>query len=885
MLNKTFNPADIEDKHYQDWEGSGAFAAKPDSNAAPHAIMMPPPNVTGSLHMGHALNMTLQDILTRYKRMKGDDALWMPGTDHAGIATQMVVERQLDEQGISRHDLGREKFLEKVWEWKAFSGGTITGQLRKLGATPDWPRERFTMDEGCSTAVTTVFVQLYKEKLIYRDKRLVNWDPKLKTAISDLEVEHKDVKGKMYHFRYPYEDGDGYIAIATTRPETILADGAVAVHPDDERYQHLIGKKVIVPIVDRPIPIIADEYVKSDFGSGAVKITAAHDYNDYDVYKRHPEANIPLINLFNDDATMNENCPQDYIGLSREKARLKVIDDFDELGLLDKIEDHVHQVPYGDRSGVVIEPYLTDQWYVDAKTLAGPALEAVKSGKTEFVPKNWENTYFDWLENIQPWCISRQLWWGHQIPAWYGPEGEVFVAETEEEAQELANKHYDGPVEITRDEDVLDTWFSSALWPFSTLGWPEKTPELEKYYPGEVLITGFDIIFFWVARMMMMGIHFMGDVPFKKVYIHALVRDAKGQKMSKSKGNVIDPLELIEKFGADALRFTLTAMAAQGRDIKLSEDRVEGYRNFTTKLWNATRYCEMNDALPKAGFDPSGAENTLNKWIIDALVHTKDKIEKGLDEYRFNESANAIYQFVWGTFCDWYLEFTKPIMQGDDEALKAETRGTTGWVLEQILYLLNPFMPYITEELNQAVGSGEERILSAKWPDYDKSLCNDEAAQKIDWMIRFISEIRSVRADMNVPAGAKIKLLVKDACPATKEGLEAYDQIIKQMARLDSIELTDGDIPKGSIQTIVDKTTLILPIADIIDLDQERARLKKEIEKLENDIKKIDQKLENKQFIENAPEEIIEEQKSRKSNAQTVRDKLSLALKQLEDAA
>ncbi len=885
MLDKTFSPAEIEDKFYEEWEKSGAFRAHPEGNAAPHTIMMPPPNVTGSLHMGHALTMTLQDILTRYKRMKGDDALWMPGTDHAGIATQMVVERQLDEQGQNRRDMGRDKFLEKVWEWKEYSGGTITGQLRKLGATPDWERERFTMDDGLSAAVLKTFVQLYKEGLIYRDKRLVNWDPKLKTAISDLEVEHRDIKGKMYHFRYPYEDGTGYIAIATTRPETILADGAVAVHPDDERYKDLVGKKVIVPIVDRAIPIIADEYVKADFGSGAVKITAAHDYNDFAVASRHPDANIPLINLFTDEAVMNENCPADYIGLSREKARLKVVDDFDELGLLDKIEDHVHQVPYGDRSGVIIEPYLTDQWYVDAETLAKPALEAVRSGKTEFVPKNWENTYFEWLENIQPWCISRQLWWGHQIPAWYGPNGEVFVAETEEEAQEQANKHYDGPVDITRDEDVLDTWFSSALWPFSTLGWPEETPELKKYYPGDVLITGFDIIFFWVARMMMMGIHFMDDVPFKKVYIHALVRDGKGQKMSKSKGNVIDPLDIIEKYGADALRFTLTAMAAQGRDIKLSEDRVEGYRNFATKLWNAARYCEMNEALPQNGFDPSGVESTLNRWIVHSVADTKDKIDSALEQYRFNEAANAIYQFVWGTFCDWYLEFTKPVMNGDDEALKAETKATTGWVLEQILLLLNPFMPYITEELQESLLKNKERLITSKWPDYAQNLKNEDAGQKIGWLIRIISEIRSVRADMNVPAGAKIALMVKDACDATKEGLSAYEGIIKQMARIETIELIDGDAPKGSIQTVIDKTTLILPIADIIDLDKERARLQKEIQRLEDDIKKINQKLENKKFIENAPDEVIEEQKSRRTNAEGIVTKLSQALKQLEEAA
>lgn len=889
MLEKTFNSQEIEESLYSEWEAEGCFDAHPDVEKTPHTIMMPPPNVTGSLHMGHALTMTLQDILTRYHRMKGKDSLWMPGTDHAGIATQMVVERKLDEKDENRHDLGRDKFLERVWEWKEESGGTIVNQLRRLGATPDWSRERFTMDEGLSKAVLKVFVQLYKEGLIYRDKRLVNWDPKLKTAISDLEVEHREIKGKMYHFRYPYEDGTGYIAIATTRPETILADGAVAVHPDDVRYKHLVGKKVIVPIVDRPIPIVADAYVKSDFGSGAVKITAAHDYNDYEVYKRHPEANIPLINLMTDDGRMNENCPDDYIGLSREEARLKVVDDFDELGLLDKIEDHVHQVPYGDRSGVVVEPYLTDQWYVDAHTLAKPALEAVRSGKTEFVPKNWENTYFNWLENIQPWCISRQLWWGHQIPAWYGPGGEIFVAETEAEAQEQANKHYDGPVDITRDEDVLDTWFSSALWPFSTLGWPENTKELEKYYPGDVLVTGFDIIFFWVARMMMMGIHFMDDVPFKKVYIHALVRDAKGQKMSKSKGNVIDPLELIETYGADALRFTLTAMAAQGRDIKLSEDRVEGYRNFATKLWNASRYCEMNNCIAADDFNPSNVQSTLNKWIIHSVKDTADKIETAMEQYRFNDAATAIYQFVWGAFCDWYLEFTKPLLYSNESesALVVETKATTGWVLDQILILLNPFMPYVTEKLYADIKQRKAgtRLITSAWPEYAAELASADAQEEIDWVIRFISEIRSVRADMNVPASAKLTLLVKDADAMTTAGLQSYDSIIKQMARLEKIEALNGDIPKGSIQAVVDKTTLILPIADIIDLDQERARLKKQIEKLDAEIKGIEQRLSNENFISKAPEEVVEEQKSRKAEVEGVKAKLAAALQQLGEAA
>ncbi|NCO03156.1 MAG: valine--tRNA ligase [Alphaproteobacteria bacterium] len=881
MLDKTFNPSDIEERHYKQWEESGHFKCDPSSKAEPFTIMMPPPNVTGSLHMGHALNCTLHDILVRWNRMRGKDTLWQPGLDHAGIATQMVVERQLGEQGKDRRDMGRDEFIKTVWEWKEKSGGTIVGQQKRLGTTPDWERERFTMDEGLSKAVTKVFVQLHKEGLIYRDKRLVNWDPKFQTSISDLEVEHKDINGSMYHVQYPLEQGGGHIQIATTRPETILADGAIAVHPDDERYKDLIGKFAVVPICDRIIPIIADEYVDPEFGSGAVKITAAHDYNDFEVAKRHPDKNIQLINLMTPDGKMNENCPEDYVGLDRFEARKKIIKDLDELDYLVKVEKHKHQVPYGDRSGVVIEPYLTDQWYVDAKTMAIPAIEAVKTGKTEFIPKNWENTYFSWMDNIQPWCISRQLWWGHQIPAWYDEEGNIFVAESEEEAQKQAGKGK----KLTRDEDVLDTWFSSALWPFSTLGWPDKTPELDKYYPGDTLITGFDIIFFWVARMMMMGMHFMGDVPFKKVYIHALVRDGKGQKMSKSKGNVIDPLDLIEKYGADSLRFTLTAMAAQGRDVRLSEERVAGYRNFTTKIWNAARYCEMNDCLPKNGFNPSNITHTLDKWIISEVKQCQTGLDKAIEAYRFNDAANVAYQFVWGTFCDWYLEFTKPVLNGSDETIKAEVQATTGWVLEQILRLLNPIMPYVTEELYADIAKREkgDLLLGSDWPDYSALSTDKAAVQKVDWLIRLISEIRSVRADMNVPPKAEIKLMVKDACDMTKEGINSFGEVIQKMARLESIEFTDN-APKGSIQTVIGQTTLILPIADIIDLDQERIRLKKEIDKLNDNIKKISQQLDNADFVANAPEEVIEEKREIVQNDNEKKEKLLSALKQLEAA-
>lgn len=879
MLEKTFNPAEIEPRHYKEWESSDAFTARPESDAAPFTVMMPPPNVTGSLHMGHALNMTLQDILTRYNRMSGKDALWMPGTDHAGIATQMVVERNLDKEGLKRQDMGREAFLKRVWEWKAYSGGTITSQLRRLGATPDWTREAFTMDETLSKAVVKVFVQLHKDGLLYRDKRLVNWDPKFHSAISDLEVESREVKGHMWHIQYEIEGDKAHtITVATTRPETMLGDTGIAVHPDDGRYKGLIGKMAIVPICNRLIPIVADEYADPEHGSGAVKITPAHDFNDFEVGKRHK---LPLINIFDENAHLNENAPEDYRGMERFAARKKILAELEELEALVKVDNVTHTVPHGDRSGVVIEPYLTDQWYVDAKRMSLPVVDAIKAGKTEMVPKNWEKITFDWIENLQPWCVSRQLWWGHQIPAWYDEDGKVYVAETEEEAVKQA-----GGKPLTRDEDVLDTWFSSALWPFSTLGWPEKTRELDKYYPGDVLVTGFDIIFFWVLRMMMMGIHFMGEVPFKKVYLHALVLDSKGQKMSKSKGNVIDPLTLIDKFGADALRFMMSSSAAQGRDIRMSEDRVEGYRNFATKLWNASRFCEMNDALPKAGFDPKGVKSIINQWIIGEIAQTAKAIESGLESYKFNEASSAIYQFTWGTFCDWYLEFTKPVLNGTDEALKAETRGTIGWALEQILRLLNPFMPYITEELYANIAEREEGddLLRSQWPRYGETAVNSSAADEIAWVQKVISEVRSVRSDMNVPAGARIALIVQDASQTTQQRLQTYDAIIKQMARLENIELLNGKAPARSVKTVVDEATLILPIADLIDLDKERDRLKKQIGKLEDDIRKTDEKLNNQQFVDRAPAEILEEFRTRKEEALGVIKKLSNALSQLEAA-
>ncbi|MFA7275953.1 MAG: valine--tRNA ligase [Pseudobdellovibrionaceae bacterium] len=881
MLDKIFDHTQIEKHRYQKWEDSGLFECDPKSPQQSFCIMMPPPNVTGTLHMGHAFTMTLQDILTRYHRMKGKDALWMPGTDHAGIATQMVVERKLEAEGQSRRAMGREAFLEKVWEWKEYSGGTITNQLRRLGATPDWSRERFTMDEGLNKAVRKVFVELHKQGLIYKDKRLVNWDPKLLTSISDLEVNQKEIKGHMYYIKYPIEgQEERFITIATTRPETMLGDTAIIVNPDDERYADLIGKFAILPLVGRPLKIIADSYVDPEFGTGAMKVTPAHDFNDFEIGRRHKLEMISILDIY---AKINGNVPEEYRGLDRYDARKKILAELEEQDLLERVDNITHMVPYGDRSDTVVEPLLTEQWYCDAPTLAKPALEAVETGKTVFVPKQWENTYYEWMRNIQPWCISRQLWWGHQIPAWYDEDGKVYVAETAEEAQTQAG----AGVKLRRDEDVLDTWFSSALWPFSTLGWPEKTDDLAKYYPGDVLITGFDILFFWVARMMMMGIHFMGEVPFKTVYMHALVRDAKGQKMSKSKGNVIDPLEIIEKYGTDALRFCLTAMAAQGRDVRLSEDRIEGYRNFATKLWNAARYCEMNGCNPNPDFTPDKATQTVNRWIISAVMDAQKEIDKNMAEFRFNDAAGAIYQFVWGTFCDWYLEFTKPLLgEGNSNAaLKQETRDTIGWVLDQILVLLNPFMPYITEELYEsiAVRPKDALLMGQKWPSYDAALYAPEAKTQIEWVIKMISEIRSVRADMNVPASAKISMLIKDTAAQTDKQLETFGEIICRMARLEKIEKAVS-VPKGSIQTIVDEATIILPIAEIIDLDKERERLRKEIEKLQVNIGKIDLKLSDEKFVSNAPAEIIAEQRSRRADNETVLHKLTQALKQLEAA-
>jgi valyl-tRNA synthetase len=892
MLEKTFEPAEVEKRQYARWESAGAFAADPSSGAKPYTIMMPPPNVTGSLHMGHALTFTLQDILIRYHRMRGFDTLWQPGTDHAGIATQAVVERQLaakgivlDRSGAARgaaanvKTIGREDFIAKVWEWKAESGGTITRQLRRLGASPDWPRERFTMDPGLSHAVRKVFVDLHKKGLIYRDQRLVNWDPKLHTAISDLEVQNPEVRGNLWHIRYPIKgEPDRYIIIATTRPETMLGDTAVAVHPDDPRYRDLVGKMIPLPLVGREIPIIADTYADPETGSGAVKITPAHDFNDFEVGRRH---NLPRINIFDKSACVNENAPEAYRGLDRFEARKRIVADLEALGLVEKVEAHTHKVPHGDRGNVPLEPWLTDQWYVDAATLAAPAIRAVEQGDTKFVPEQWTKTYFEWMRNIQPWCISRQIWWGHQIPAWYGPDDKIFVEMSEAEAAAAAKQQYGKDVPLRRDEDVLDTWFSSALWPFSTIGWPEQTPELKRYYPGDVLVTGFDIIFFWVARMMMMGLHFMNDVPFRTVYIHALVRDERGQKMAKFKGNVIDPLDLIDKYGCDALRFTLTAQAAQGRDIKFSETRVEGYRNFATKLWNAARYAQMNQCAPDLKFDPAQCKQTVNRWIVGRTIDARQQVESALAAYRFNDAANALYHFAWGEFCDWYLEFTKPILSGGDAGAQSETRAATAWVLDQLLHLLHPFMPFITEELWGQNHAGADALMGAPWPKHDGLKIDEAAATELDWLIRAITAIRAVRSEMNVPPAAQLALQVRDAGAATQARLKTHRELLMRLARLNAIEIAAGAPSKGAVQVVVDEATFMLPLAGVIDVAREQARLQKEMEKAGSEISKWTAKLGNEAFVAKAPPEVIEEQRERLAEATASRAKLAAALERL----
>ena len=864
MMDKRFDSNYIEKKWYKRWLESGAFASNNQSPKEPYVIMMPPPNVTGSLHIGHALTFTIQDILIRFHRMQGLDVLWQPGTDHAGIATQMVVERELAKSNLTRHGLGREKFVEKVWEWKEKSGGEITNQLRALGASPDWEKERFTMDEGLSKAVISVFVKLYKEGLIYRDKRLVNWDPKLLTAISDLEVEQKEVEGKFWYFKYPLENSDEFLTIATTRPETMLGDTAVAVNPDDERYIHLKGKYVILPIINRRIPIIFDNYSDPEKGSGAVKITPAHDFNDFEVGKRH---GLDMINIFDANASINENGGEDFKGLDRFEARKKVLEILKAQNLYIKEEKIVHTVPHGDRSNVVVEPWLMDQWYVDAYKLAQPAIKAVKNKKTKFVPANWDKTYFEWMNNIQPWCVSRQLWWGHRIPAWFGPDDKIFVEHNQLDAEKAAELHYGKKVKLIQDEDVLDTWFSSALWPFSTLGWPDNTKDLKKYYPTNVLVTGFDIIFFWVARMMMMGMHFMDDeVPFKEVYIHALVRDDKGQKMSKSKGNVLDPLDLSVKYGADSLRFTLTAMAAQGRDIKLSEERIAGYRNFSTKIWNGCKFLEFNECISELDTDLNFINLQINKWIIENYNQLNSKVKKSIVEYKFNDAADALYQFIWRDYCDWYIEFIKPILNNaEDIESQKETKSVSIKIMKNVLLMLHPIMPYVTEEIFEKLFKSNKLAISSSWP----SLIETETSLKngIGLTIDIVSAIRSIRVEKNIPNKSRPTILLKNVNQEKKIIIEENKNLILNLAKLNQIKFLSKQHEENekSIVTTVDEIILMIPTDGLIDIEAEKNRLSKELENITNEIEIIDKRLNNSSFIEKAPPKVIEDVKTKKT--------------------
>lgn len=905
-LPKTFDPAEIESRWYGHWEEKGLFAPER-PGADPWTLVNPPPNVTGSLHIGHALDNTLQDILVRHARLKGKDARWVVGTDHAGIATQMVVERQLNAHQQKRTDFTRDEFIAKVWQWKEESGGEITGQLRRLGCSMDWANERFTMDEGFSKAVLKVFVELHKRGLLYRDKRLVNWDPGLGTAISDLEVETQEVRGGFWHFRYPLADGvtlpDGsdHIVVATTRPETMLADMAVAVNPTDPRYASVIGTFVDQPITGRRLRIVGDEHADPELGSGAVKITPGHDFNDFEVARRAGIEARDMLNMFDSKANVVQTSdglvPDEFLGLHRfrrdgvDGARERVVLRMKEAGFLvahvDKegaehdAEPRTVQTPFGDRSNVVIEPWLTDQWYVDAATLAKPAIEAVRSGKTQIVPKSWEKTYYNWMENIQPWCVSRQLWWGHRIPAWFAEDGSIYVAESEAEAQAQAGEG----VKLEQDNDVLDTWFSSALWPFATMGWPDNAdPTLGGRYPNDVLISGFDILFFWDARMMMQGLEFMGDVPFRKLYLHGLVRAADGQKMSKSKGNVVNPLGLIDKYGADALRFFMAAMESQGRDIKMDEKRIEGYRNFATKLWNAARFCQSNGIAASSTIEPPAAELAVNRWIVAETVATVQALDLALADLRFDEAANTIYQFVWSRFCDWYLELTKPVLQGEGGTAATgpaadETRAVAGWVLDQILVMLHPFMPFITEELWSKMGPRDHELIVAKWPMADARALDPSAAQEIDWLIRLVSEVRAARTELNVPPGARLPIFARDASADTAARLGRQEAALARLARVDQ---ASGEVPAGgALQIVVDEATFVLPLGDVVDLEAERARLTKAIAAAEKERDGLAGRLNNQSFVERAKPEAVEKARADHAEKSAEAERLSAALARL----
>ncbi|MEJ2610910.1 MAG: valine--tRNA ligase [Candidatus Thiodiazotropha sp.] len=942
-MEKTYNPSTIEQRWYETWEERGYFSPS-NSGDKSYCIMIPPPNVTGSLHMGHGFNNTIMDTLIRYHRMKGDKTLWQPGTDHAGIATQIVVERQLEGEQKKRHDLGREKFIERIWEWKKESGGNITRQLRRLGSSLDWQHERFTMDDGLSDAVKEVFVRLYEEGLIYRGKRLVNWDPKLHTAVSDLEVISAEKNGHMWHMRYPLSNGQGHLVVATTRPETLLGDCAVAVNPSDERYKHMVGELLELPLTGRRIPIIADEeHVDPEFGTGCVKITPAHDFNDYAVWQRHrdeisisEQAHGGLINIFTIDAAIRSNeedetnlIPEKYIGMDRYDARKQMVADLEALGLLEKVEDHKLMVPQCERSGAVIEPFLTDQWYIKVAPLAKPAIEAVENGQVRFVPSSWKNTYYEWMHNIQDWCISRQIWWGHRIPAWYDEKGNIYVGRSE---TEVRNQHnLDDNYPLRQDEDVLDTWFSSALWPFSTLGWPEQTERLKDYYPTDVLVTGFDIIFFWVARMIMMGIKFMGDVPFKEVYVHGLVRDSHGNKMSKSKGNVLDPIDLIDSiglealvakrttglmnpkdaqkiedqtrnefpegissFGTDALRFTFAALAATGRDIKFDMGRVEGYRNFCNKLWNASRYVMMNVegkdcgiSGVKIGYSEPAVElerSIADRWILSRLQKTKQAVAIAIDSYRFDHAAQAIYEFTWNEYCDWYLELCKPVLNNNNttDAAKRGTRRTLVRVLESLLRLTHPIMPFITEEIWQRVApiagvieadTQEATIINQPYPTQRQSLIDEKAENEMAWVMQFILGIRKIKGEMNIPPGKPVPVLLANASESDKLFAIQHRLYLDFLARTDSIlVLNSNEQEPESATALVGEMKVLIPLADLINKEAEAKRLEKEIARLQNDSGATEKKLANPNFIDKAPQMVV----------QKVREKLAENHKALE---
>jgi len=918
-MDKSYQPQDIEQRVYERWENEGYFAPHGDGDR--YCIMIPPPNVTGTLHMGHAFQDTIMDALTRYKRMQGCRALWQPGMDHAGIATQMVVERMLNSEGTSRRDLGREKFVERVWQWKEQSGGQIAKQLRRLGGSVDWSRDCFTMDEGLSNAVTEVFVSLYDEGLIYRGKRLVNWDPVLHTALSDLEVLSADEDGLLWHFRYPLASGDGHLVVATTRPETMLGDSAVAVHPDDDRYRDLVGQEIILPIVGRRIPIIADDYVDPEFGTGCVKITPAHDFNDYDIGKRH---DLPMYNVLTDDAAMNDEVPAAYRGMNRFEARDEIVTEFENLGLLDKIEKYTVKIPRGDRSGAVVEPYLTDQWYVSIQPLADPAIAAVENGDIRFVPENWSKTYFDWMYNIQDWCISRQLWWGHRIPAWYDESGNIYVGHTE---KVVRDKHGLGEdIVLTQDEDVLDTWFSSALWPFSTLGWPEKTDALDDFYPGSVLVTGFDIIFFWVARMIMMGLKFMGDVPFREVYIHGLIRDQDGQKMSKSKGNVLDPLDLIDgvdletliekrttglmqdhlkpqiekatrkqfpdgidRYGADALRFTFAALATTGRDIRFDLGRIEGYKNFCNKLWNAARYVLMNTEQ----LDDGDAElSAADRWILAQFDKTVESVHRNFDGYRLDLVAQAIYEFTWHEFCDWYLELSKPVLQSEDASDEAKrgTRRTLINVLDGLLRLLHPIMPFVTEEIWQQVaprvGIDAPTIMLQSYPQSDNTVQDDTAVADIEWLKDFILGVRQIRGEMDISPGKPLPVIMQNASAEDSRRAEQHSSLLQRVGRVESITvLSDGEEPPASATALLDELRLLVPMKGIIDVDAEKQRLEKQRNKVEAELQRARSKLGNPNFVNNAPADVVTQEKQREAEFERQIVQLGEQLERLDELA